>query len=467
MTATAGQRGIGATTARETARRLADAAHLNATLSWSEELLAAEGARVDGMKKPGSLAGIPVALKDNIVTIEQPTTCGSRILEGYVSPYNATVVERLRAAGALIAAKTNLDEFAMGSSTEHSAFGRVKNPLDPSRVPGGSSGGSAALVAAGVVPVALGSETGGSVRQPASFCGVVGVKPSYGRVSRYGLVAFGSSLDCISVFGRTVSDAAQVLSTISGPDALDATTLARPPLGLPKALPNLRGLTFGLPKEYFPSDLDSGVAAALRRTADLIQQLGGSVREVSLPNSVYAVPTYYIIAPAEAAANLARYDGVRYGQRRVGPEGDIRALYRSTRGEGFGEEVRRRILVGTYVLSAGYYDAYYRKAQRVRALIAEDFRRVFQDVDLLLTPTTPTPAFKAGEKTEDPVAMYLADVFVCSMSLAGLPALSLPVGRSNGLPIGAQIVAPYFEEERMLAAARVLEQNTDALAEVR
>jgi aspartyl-tRNA(Asn)/glutamyl-tRNA(Gln) amidotransferase subunit A len=467
VTATAGKRGIGATAARETARRLADAASLNATLSWSEELLDAEGARVDGMKNPGPLAGIPIALKDNIVTVEQPTTCGSRILEGYVSPYNATVVERLRAAGALIAAKTNLDEFAMGSSTEHSAFGRVKHPLDPSRVPGGSSGGSAALVAAGVVPVALGSETGGSVRQPASFCGVVGVKPSYGRVSRYGLVAFGSSLDCISVFGRTVDDAAPVLSTISGPDALDATTVAGPPTGLPKALPSLAGMTFGLPKEYFPPDLDAGVAAALRRTTEMIKQLGGSVREVSLPNSVYAVPTYYIIAPAEAAANLARYDGVRYGQRRVGPEGDIRSLYRTTRGEGFGEEVRRRILVGTYVLSAGYYDAYYRKAQRVRALIAEDFRRVFQDVDLLLTPTTPTPAFKAGEKTEDPVAMYLADVFVCSMSLAGLPAMSLPVGRSNGLPIGAQIVAPYFEEERMLAAARVLEQNTDALAEVR
>jgi aspartyl-tRNA(Asn)/glutamyl-tRNA(Gln) amidotransferase subunit A len=467
VTATVGQRGTGAAIARETGKRLADAAPLNATLSWSQELLDAEGSRVDRMEKPGPLAGIPIALKDNIVTVEQPTTCGSRILEGYVSPYNATVVDRLRAAGALIAAKTNLDEFAMGSSTEHSAFGRVKNPLDHDRVPGGSSGGSAALVAAGVVPAALGSETGGSVRQPASFCGVVGVKPSYGRVSRFGLVAFGSSLDCISVFGRAVDDAARVLSTISGHDALDATTVARPPLGTPKTLPNLEGLTFGLPKEYFPPDLDAGVAAALRRTTDLIRQLGGNVREVSLPNSVYAVPTYYIIAPAEAAANLARYDGVRYGQRRVGPEGDIRALYRSTRGEGFGEEVRRRILVGTYVLSAGYYDAYYRKAQRVRALIAEDFRRVFQDVDLLLTPTTPTPAFKAGEKTEDPVAMYLADVFVCSMSLAGLPALSLPVGRSSGLPIGAQIVAPYFEEERMLRAASVLEQNTDSLAEVR
>ena len=465
---TAGQRGSGAATARETGARLTGAAPLNAVLHWSQELLNAEGSRVDAMPTPGPLAAMPVALKDNIVTVEQPTTCASRILEGYLSPYNATVVTRLRTAGAMIAAKTNLDEFAMGSSTEHSAFGRVKHPLDPSRVPGGSSGGSAALVAAGVVPAALGSETGGSVRQPASFCGVVGVKPSYGRVSRYGLVAFGSSLDCISVFGRTVDDAARVLSSISGPDPLDATTVDRPPMQVPKALPDLRGLTVGLPQEYFPVDLDSGVATALRRTTEQIQALGGEARLVSLPNSAYAVPTYYIIAPAEAAANLARYDGVRYGQRRVGPEGDIRALYRTTRGEGFGEEVRRRILVGTYVLSAGYYDAYYKKAQQVRALIAEDFRRVFNSgIDLLLTPTTPTPAFKAGEKTEDPVAMYLADIFVCSMSLAGLPAMSLPVGRSEGLPIGAQLVAPHFDEERMLAVAQVLERTLDPLAEVR
>jgi aspartyl-tRNA(Asn)/glutamyl-tRNA(Gln) amidotransferase subunit A len=457
-----------ATVAAETGKRLAEAEALNATLHWSQELLDAEASRVDRMATPGPLAAMPVALKDNIVTVEQPTTCGSRILEGYVSPYNATVVERLRAAGAMIAAKTNLDEFAMGSSTEHSAFGRVKHPLDPTRVPGGSSGGSAALVAAGVVPAALGSETGGSVRQPASFCGVVGVKPSYGRVSRYGLVAFGSSLDCVSVFGRTVDDAARVLSTISGSDPLDATTVDRTPMPVPKALADLRGLTFGLPQEYFPADLDAGVAAALRRTTEQIRELGGEVRQVSLPNSTYAVPTYYIIAPAEAAANLARYDGVRYGKRRVGIEGDIRALYRTTRGEGFGEEVRRRILVGTYVLSAGYYDAYYKKAQQVRALIAEDFRRVFDSgIDLLLTPTTPTPAFKAGEKTEDPVAMYLADVFVCSMSLAGLPAMSLPVGRSEGLPVGAQLVAPHFGEERLLAAAQVLERTLDPLAEVR
>jgi aspartyl-tRNA(Asn)/glutamyl-tRNA(Gln) amidotransferase subunit A len=467
VTTTAGQRGSGAArVAAETGRRVAAAAHLNAILSWSQELLDAEAARVDAMPEP--LAAMPVALKDNIVTVEQPTTCGSRILEGYVSPYNATVVDRLRSAGAMISAKTNLDEFAMGSSTEHSAYGRVLHPVDPGRVSGGSSGGSAALVAAGVVPAALGSETGGSVRQPASFCGVVGVKPSYGRVSRYGLVAFGSSLDCVSVFGNTVENAAQVLATISGHDPLDATTVKHPPMHPPKALPDLRGLTFGLPKEYFPADLDPGVAAALRRTTDHVRKLGGEVRKVSLPYSAYAVPTYYIIAPAEAAANLARYDGVRYGRRKVGREGDIRALYRATRGEGFGDEVRRRILVGTYVLSAGYYDAYYRKAQRVRALIARDFQQVFDSgVDLLLTPTTPTPAFKAGEKTGDPVAMYLADVFVCSMSLAGLPALSLPAGRSEGLPVGAQLVAPYLHEERMLAAAAVLAQNLDGQAEVR
>jgi aspartyl-tRNA(Asn)/glutamyl-tRNA(Gln) amidotransferase subunit A len=469
MSGAAGLRGSGAgAVARETGIRLAKAGLLNATLHWSQELLDAEAGRVERMPAPGPLAGLPIALKDNIVTVEQPTTCGSRILQGYQSPFNATAVERLRAAGALIAAKANMDEFAMGSSTEHSAYGRVLHPLDHTRVPGGSSGGSAALVAAGVVPAALGSETGGSVRQPASFCGVVGVKPSYGRVSRFGLVAFGSSLDCISVFGRTVQDSARVLSAMSGPDPLDATTLDRPPMALPRPLSNLAGLRVGLPKEYFPSDLDPGVAAALERTKRSIRELGAELREVSLPHSAYAVPTYYIVAPAEAAANLARYDGVRYGPRKIGPEGDIRALYRATRGDGFGAEVRRRILVGTYVLSAGYYDAYYRKAQRVRALIADDFRRAFASgVDLLLTPTTPTPAFRAGEKTEDPVAMYLADIFVCAVNLAGLPALSLPAGRSEGLPVGIQLIAPYFEDERLLAAAAALEAALPGEAEVR
>ena len=457
-----------ATIAKETGARLAAAQSLNATLHWSQSLLDAEAVRVDTAPSAGPLAAMPIAIKDNIVTVEQPTTCASRILEGYVSPYDATAVRRLRAAGAMVAAKTNMDEFAMGSSTEHSAFGRVKNPIDSERVPGGSSGGSAALVAAGVVPAALGSETGGSVRQPASFCGVVGLKPSYGRVSRYGLVAFGSSLDCISVFGRTVHDAGRVLSVMSGHDPLDATTLDRPPMALPTPRTDLKGLRIGLPREYYPADLHAGVAAALRRTRAAIEELGGQVCEVSLPHSPYAVPTYYIVAPAEAAANLARYDGVRYGPRRIGPAGDIHALYQATRGEGFGAEVRRRILVGTYVLSAGYYDAYYRKAQRVRALIAEDFRRVFESgVDLMLTPTTPTPAFKAGEKTEDPVAMYLADIFVCAISLAGLPAVSLPAGRSEGLPVGAQLIGPYFEDDRVLAAAAAIERVLLADAEVR
>jgi aspartyl-tRNA(Asn)/glutamyl-tRNA(Gln) amidotransferase subunit A len=318
------------------------------------------------------------------------------------------------------------------------------------------------------VPAALGSETGGSVRQPASFCGVVGVKPSYGRVSRYGLVAFGSSLDCISAFGRTVDDAARVLSVMSGHDPLDATTIDLPPMAVPAALPDLKGLRVGLPREYFPADLHPGVAAGLQQTKDAVRDLGAELCEVSLPHSAYAVPTYYIVAPAEAAANLARYDGVRYGPRKVGPDGDIRALYQATRGEGFGAEVRRRILVGTYVLSAGYYDAYYNKAQRVRALIADDFRRAFASgVDLLLTPTTPTPAFKAGEKTADPVAMYLADIFVCAVNLAGLPAVSLPVGRTEGLPVGAQLIAPFFEDERLLAAAGALERVIPAAAEVR
>jgi aspartyl-tRNA(Asn)/glutamyl-tRNA(Gln) amidotransferase subunit A len=454
--------------ARDVGARLRAAEPLNAVLHWSQAHLDAEGVRVDAMAAPGPLAGMPIAVKDNIVTVEQPTTCASRILEGYVSPYTATAVTRLREAGALVVAKTNLDEFAMGSSTEHSAWGRVRHPLDPDRVPGGSSGGSAALVAAGVVPAALGSETGGSVRQPASFCGVVGVKPSYGRVSRYGLVAFGSSLDAISVFGRTVDDASRVLAAMSGPDPLDATTVDRPPMRAPATLPDLRGLRIGLPREYFPDDLHPGVAAAMQRVKDRIRELGAELREVSLPHSAYAVPTYYIVAPAEAAANLARYDGVRYGPRTVGPEGDFRAVYRATRGAGFGAEVRRRILVGTYVLSAGYYDAYYTKAQQARALIADDFRRAFDSgLDLLLTPTTPTPAFRAGEKTEDPVAMYLADIFVCAVNLSGLPALSLPVGRSEGMPVGAQLIAPFFGEERLLAAAATLERVVAADGEVR
>jgi aspartyl-tRNA(Asn)/glutamyl-tRNA(Gln) amidotransferase subunit A len=453
--------------ATEVAGRLRAAESLNATLAWSPAALEAEAARLDALPDRGPLGGMPIAVKDNIVTLDHPTTCGSRILEGYRSPFESTATARLRKAGGLIACKANMDEFAMGSSTEHSAYGRVLHPLDPERVPGGSSGGSAALVAAGVVPAALGSETGGSVRQPAAFCGVVGVKPSYGRVSRYGLVAFGSSLDVISVFGRTVADAARVLAAMSGHDPLDATTPDQTPMVLSDPPSDFKGITIGLPREYFPADLDPAMRAGCDRAIARMRDLGATVREVSLPHSPYAVATYYILAPAEAAANLARYDGVRYGPKR--PEGlpDLRTLYRTMRGRGFGKEVRRRILVGTYVLSAGYYEAYYGKAQRMRARIADDFRQVFDaGVDLLFTPTTPTPAFKAGEKTEDPVSMYLADIFVCPVNLAGLPAMSLPVGRSRGLPVGGQLIAPYFADERMLALAATLERQLDAGSEV-
>ena len=455
--------------ARAVALRLAaaDVAPLNATLAWSEAALAAEAARVDALPDDGVLHQWPVAVKDNIVTTDLPTTCGSRILEGYRSPFNATVVDRLRAAGAMVACKSNLDEFAMGSSTEHSAFGRVLHPEDPARVPGGSSGGSAALVAAGVVVAALGSETGGSVRQPASFCGVVGVKPTYGRVSRYGLVAFGSSLDCVSVFARTVAFAGRLLEVIAGPDPRDATAVAAPPIPLPLPGTSLAGTTIGIPREYFPPDLDPGVLAACHRAMARMRDLGARLVEVSLPHTSLAVPAYYIVAPAEAAANLARFDGARYGIR-AEAAGDVQALYRATRGRGFGPEVRRRILVGTYVLSAGYHEAYYGRAQAVRRRITGDFSSVFAaGVDFLFTPTTPTTAFRAGEKTADPVAMYLADVFVCPASLAGLPAMSLPIGRSEGLPIGGQLIAPPFAEARMLAAAGRLEAALDASAEAR
>lgn len=455
--------------ARDVARRCAEprVADLNAMLHLDGAALEAEGARLDAAPG-GPLTGLAVAVKDNIAVAGEPLTCASRILEGYVAPFEATAVSRLRAAGALVAGKANLDEFAMGSSTEHSAFGRVHHPLDPERVPGGSSGGSAALVAAGAVRAALGSETGGSVRQPAAFCGVVGIKPSYGRVSRHGLVAFGSSLDCIAPFGATVADAAAVLAAMAGPDPLDATTVAAPPLEVPPPGGDLAGLVVGVPAEYFPDDLDPGVRAGCERAVAALRALGAEVRPVSLPHTRHAVPTYYVVNPAEAAANLARYDGVRYGRRRVGPEGDIRALYRATRGEGFGREVQRRILVGTFVLSSGYADQYYAQAQRVRRRIIADFDAVFgAGVDLLFTPTTPTPAFRAGEKTADPVTMYLADVFVCPASLAGIPAMSLPVGRSGGLPLGGQLMAPRFGEAVMLRAAQALEAALDGVAEVR
>jgi len=444
--------------AKAVADRLVKAKRLNALLTPPKDLRKSLNAQAAAARPTGVLYGMPVAVKDNICTLEFTTTCGSRILEGYRSPYEATAVAKLKAAGALIAGKTNCDEFAMGSSTEHSAYGRVLHPLDKARVPGGSSGGSAALVAAGAVPAALGSETGGSVRQPASFCGVVGIKPTYGRVSRYGLVAFGSSLDQIGVFGRSVHDAARVLSVISGRDPRDSTCEDRDSLRLPTVPESLQGFVIGLPREYFPPELDPAVRRACDRAIRLMKELGAAVREVSLPHTPYAVPTYYVIAPAEASSNLARYDGVRYGPRFNGAV-DLRGLYRSTRGQGFGPEVRRRILVGTYVLSAGYYDAYYKRAQQMRALIAQDFRNAFdRGVDLLFTPTVPSPAFKAGEKLGDPIAMYMSDIFTVTANLAGLPAMSLPIGRIKGLPIGGQLIGQAFLEDEMIEAAYALER---------
>ena len=403
-----------------------------------------------------AIQGIPVAVKDNIATLGLPTTCGSRILEGYTSPYEATAVRRLRQAGAIVLSKTNCDEFAMGSSTENSAYGPTKNPVDPTRVPGGSSGGSAAAVAAGIVRIALGSETGGSVRQPASFCGVVGVKPTYGRVSRFGLVAFASSLDQVGVFGKTVDDAALGLGVIAGHDEFDATSVAHPvPDYRAAARESLEGFVIGWPKEYFPDTLDSRVRARCEEAADRLKASGAEVREVSLPHTSLAIPVYYIVAPAEASSNLARFDGVRYGLRLSGD--GLRGMYEATRSGGFGPEVTRRILLGTYVLSAGYYDAYYRKAMGIRALIRQDFERVFADgVHVLLTPTAPTTAFKLGAISE-PYEMYMSDIFTATANLAGIPGMSVPAGEVDGLPVGVQLLANHFDEYRMFVAAYALE----------
>jgi len=418
---------------------------------------------MDATPPSGAVAGVPIAVKDNIATLGLPTTCGSRILRGWVSPFEATAVRRLRESGAIVVGKTNMDEFAMGSSTEYSAYGPTLNPLDPTRVPGGSSGGSAAAVAAGAVRIALGSETGGSVRQPAAFCGVVGVKPTYGRVSRYGLVAFASSLDQVGVFGRTVDDAAIALEVVAGRDPLDATSSDQPvPLYREGARTSLDGVVIGHPREYFPDGLDPRIAECCDRALDVLRDLGAEVRDVSLPHTELAIPVYYIIAPAEASSNLARFDGVRYGPRAAADA--LRAMYDGTRSDGFGPEVTRRILLGTYVLSAGYYDAYYRKAQSVRSLIAHDFETVFASgVHALFTPTTPTPAFALGS-TADPYAMYLNDIFTATANLAGVPAMSLPIGRVDGLPVGGQLIACHFDEATMLGVAYALETALGAEA---
>jgi len=409
------------------------------------------------------LAGVPVAVKDNLATLDLPTTCASRILDGYVSPFEATAVRRLRAAGAVVVGKTNMDEFAMGSSTENSSRQVTRNPLDLTRVPGGSSGGSAAAVAAGFTPLALGSDTGGSVRQPAAFCGVVGIKPTYGRVSRYGLVAYASSLDQVGVLGRTVLESAQLLEVVSGHDPRDSTSSRRPVPSFVTAARKgaaprgLSQLVVGVPAEYVPESLDPEIRRSLNHALDLLVEAGAEIRRVSLPHTAWAIPTYYILAPAEASSNLARFDGVRYGARTPGAR-TTREGYELTRSAGFGPEVKRRILLGTYALSAGYYDAFYSRAQRVRTLIAEDFRRVFDSgVHVLFTPTTPTPAFRIGEKTADPYTMYLSDIFTVTANLAGLPALSVPIGTVDGLPVGGQLMAPAWGEERLVRAASAIE----------
>ncbi len=403
----------------------------------------------------GRLSGIPVAVKDNLSTTELPTTCGSRLLEGYQAPYEATVVRRLREAGGVVIGKTNLDEFGMGSSTENSAYGPTLNPLDRSRVPGGSSGGSAAAVAAGYTTMALGSDTGGSVRQPASFCGVVGIKPTYGRVSRYGLVAFASSLDQVGTIGRTASDAAVLLGVIAGHDPRDATTADIPVADFAADVGRgVEGMVVGVPAEYFPEGLDPAIRALLDNALDRLVQAGARLQDVSLPSTTYAIPAYYLLAPAEASSNLARFDGVRFGVRQSGP--DIGSMYERTR-RGFGDEVKRRIMLGTYALSTGYYDEYYGTAQQARSLVAEDFAKVFEQVDVLFTPTTPTTAFALGANTGDPLAMYLSDVFTVTANLAGIPAMSVPVGEADGLPVGGQVLAPWWHESAMLAVGGALE----------
>lgn len=410
----------------------------------------------------GLLAGIPIGIKDNLSTKGIPTTCGSKILENFIPPYESTVTHKLAAAGAIMVGKTNLDEFAMGSSTENSAYQLTANPWDTTRVPGGSSGGSAAAVAADECVVALGSDTGGSIRQPASFCGVVGLKPTYGLVSRYGLVAYASSLDQIGPFGRTVEDAAILLGEIAGYDQKDSTSLkVEIPDYTSYLKPDLKGKTVGVITETFGEGLDDEVAQSVHQAIAQLKELGAEVKEISCPRFRYGLPTYYVIAPSEASANLARYDGVKYGFRSDHPE-DLMQMYRETRAAGFGAEVKRRIMIGTYALSAGYYDAYYLKAQKVRTLIKEDFEKAFEEVDVLVSPTAPTTSFKAGEKTADPLSMYLSDLMTIPVNLAGLPGLSLPCGFDQaGLPIGLQIIGNVLREDNVLHVAHAYEQSTE------
>ncbi|MBI3794064.1 MAG: Asp-tRNA(Asn)/Glu-tRNA(Gln) amidotransferase subunit GatA [Nitrospinae bacterium] len=418
----------------------------------------ADERRAKGANHP--LLGVPVAVKDNILVEGGFATCGSKILENFKSPYSATVVKKLRAEGAVILGKTNLDEFAMGSSTENSAFGPTKNPWDQKTVPGGSSGGSAAAVAAGYCPISLGSDTGGSIRQPASFCGVAGLKPTYGRVSRFGLVAFASSLDQIGPFGKTVEDVAYAMNAIGGHDKMDSTSVNKPMPDLTESLKkDVKGFVVGLPKEYFIDGVDPEVRKIVMDAADILAKQGARIEEISLPHTEYAVSVYYVLATAEASSNLERYDGVKYGHRTKTP-GGLGEMYAASRTEGFGAEVRRRILLGTYVLSSGYYDAYYLKAQKARTLIVEDFRNAFKKCRIILTPTAPTPPFNFGEKTSDPLQMYLSDIFTISSNLAGIPGINVPGGLSSKkTPIGIQMMAGHFDEESLMTAASAYERG--------
>lgn len=431
---------------------------LDAALHQARAMDAAPAAE----RKDKPLYGVPVILKDNICTADMPTTCASRMLASFVPPYDATVVRRLREAGAILVAKSNLDEFAMGSSTENSAFGPSRNPWDTTRVPGGSSGGSAVAVAAGEAPLALGSDTGGSIRQPAALCGVVGLKPTYGRVSRYGLVAYASSLDQIGPLARSVRDVALLLQVIAGPDPRDSTCVNLPvPDYVGACREDVRGMRIGVPREYLAAGVQPEVATAVRAAVDRFVELGAHAEECSLPTTEYCLAAYYIVAPAEASSNLARYDGVKYGYRTAHQDGGPVQMVVRSRVEGFGAEVKQRILIGTYALAAGYYEAYYKRAQQVRTLIRQDFARAFQRYDLLVTPTSPTVAFRLGERTQDPLAMKLSDICTVPANMAGLPGISVPCGFADGLPIGLQILARPFHEETLVRAAYTYEQATE------
>jgi aspartyl-tRNA(Asn)/glutamyl-tRNA(Gln) amidotransferase subunit A len=437
---------------------------LNSFVTVTGEQALAQASAADailGRGEGGPLTGIPLAHKDIFCTDGVLTTCGSRMLANFTAPYDATAVANLQAAGTVLLGKTNMDEFAMGSSNETSHFGAVRNPWDTERVPGGSSGGSAAAVAAGLVAAATGTDTGGSIRQPAALCGITGLKPTYGRVSRYGMIAFASSLDQGGVLTRSAEDAALLLGAMAGFDPRDSTSVDTPVPDYVATLgDDLAGLRIGLPREYFGDGVDAGVGTAIEAALAELRALGAETVEISLPNSHLAVPTYYVIAPAECSANLARFDGVRYGHRCDAPR-DLEDLYKRSRSEGFGPEVKRRIMIGTYALSAGYYDAYYLKAQRVRRLIGDDFRRAFEQVDVIAGPTAPTTAFRLGERVDDPITMYLSDIFTIAANLAGLPGVSLPAGFADGLPVGLQLIGDHFAEGRLLNVGHRFQQATD------